>query len=331
MKYSKFLKGLGWITGLVVLVFLAYFFLGKPPQPSQITWGVNFSQKEAQLLDLDWEKTYLDILDDLEPSEVKLVAYWDLIEPQRDQYHFSDLDFQIQEAQKREVKILLVMGEKVPRWPECHYPSWVEDLDSEQRQEELLELLEKIVSRYQSQSTIWAWQVENEPLFSFGECPPLNEEFLKEEIDLVKSLDSRPVVFSASGTKFWFEPAKLGDIVSVSLYRVAWFKEINTYIHYPFTPVFYWRKVQLIDRFFGKEVFCGELQAEPWGPVPVYELGIEEQKKTMNLNQFRRNINFAQQTGLSRFYLWGVEWWYWLKQEQNQPQIWNEARQLLSS
>lgn len=330
MKYLPFLKVLGWGTGVIILIFLACFFWGKTSPASEITWGVNFSQKQAQFLGLNWRKTYLDILEDLGVSEVKLIAYWDLIEPQRDKYHFSDLDFQIREAQKRGVKVLLVMGEKTPRWPECHSPRWLSDLDSKEQQKELLELLEKIVLRYKDQPAIWAWQVENEPLFAFGKCPPLNKKLLREEIDLVKSLDSRPVVFSTSGTKFWFEPARMGDMVSISLYRIAWFKEINTYIHYPFSPVFYWRKAQLINRLFKKEVFCGELQAEPWGPVPVYKLDLKEQKKTMNLKQFRRNIDFAKQTGLSRFYLWGAEWWYWLKQKQNQPQIWNEAQMLLN-
>ena len=48
----------------------------------------------------------------------------------------------------------------------------------------------------------------------------------------------------------------------------------------------------------------------------------------MNLEQFRKNIEFAQRTGLDTFYLWGGEWWYWLKEKQNQPEIWEEAKTL---
>jgi len=48
----------------------------------------------------------------------------------------------------------------------------------------------------------------------------------------------------------------------------------------------------------------------------------------MNLERFKQNIEFAKRTGLDKFYLWGAEWWYWLKEKQNQPEIWNEAKLL---
>ena len=35
-----------------------------------------------------------------------------------------------------------------------------------------------------------------------------------------------------------------------------------------------------------------------------------------------------KKTGLDTFYLWGVEWWYWMKTAQNQPAIWTEAKTL---
>jgi hypothetical protein len=51
----------------------------------------------------------------------------------------------------------------------------------------------------------------------------------------------------------------------------------------------------------------------------------------MNLEQFRENIEFARKTGLDTFYLWGAEWWYWLKEKQNNSEIWNEVRNLLKN
>ena len=48
----------------------------------------------------------------------------------------------------------------------------------------------------------------------------------------------------------------------------------------------------------------------------------------MNLEQFKKNIEFAKKTGLKEFYLWGAEWWYWMKEKQNKPEIWNEAKKL---
>ncbi len=70
------------------------------------------------------------------------------------------------------------------------------------------------------------------------------------------------------------------------------------------------------------------MQAEPWGPTLLYDSPLEEQEKTMNLEQFRENIEFAKKTGFKEFYLWGAEWWHWMKEKQNKSEIWNEARKL---
>jgi len=112
------------------------------------------------------------------------------------------------------------------------------------------------------------------------------------------------------------------------MYKKVWFRQLGFYLSYPFPPIFYWRKTQLIKKLFGKKVICIEFQAEPWGPKLLYDSPLEEQEKTMNLEQFRQNIEFAKKTGLDTFYLWGGEWWYWLKEKQGKPEIWNEAKKL---
>ena len=51
---------------------------------------------------------------------------------------------------------------------------------------------------------------------------------------------------------------------------------------------------------------------------------------TMDIEQFRKNIEYAKNTGLDAFYLWGAEWWYWMKTTQNRPEIWSEAQKLFA-
>lgn len=320
------------ILAFLLLIF-CYLFIGTPPQAEKITWGVNFSQKHTENLGLNWQETYLALLDDLKVKNIKLISHWDLIEPEKDRYYFDDLDWQIKEAENRGAKILLVIGMKTGRWPECHIPNWAKDLSKEDQQRETLKLLEKIVLEYRERVSVWAWQVENEPFFPFGECPWVDKNFLKKEIDLVKSLDSqsRPIVISDSGEgSLWVNAAKLGDIVGTTLYKKVWFRQLGNYIYYPFPPTFYWRKAQLIEKIFDKKVVVIELQAEPWGPKLLYESPLEEQEKTMNLERFKANIEFAKKTGLDEFYLWGGEWWYWLKEKQNKPEIWQEAKKLFN-
>ena len=320
------------LFGVLILLLLSagYFFIGAPPRAEKIDWGVNFSQKHAKNLRLDWKETYLALLDDLGTKNLKVAAHWDLLEPEKNKYYFDDLDWQIKEAENHSAKILLVIGMKTPRWPECHIPEWAINFSKEEQQKEILEMLEKVVLRYKDSKAVEYWQVENEPFFPFGECPWVDKNFLKKEIDLVKSLDSsHPIVISDSGEgSFWIQAAKLGDIVGTTMYKRVWFHQIGIYVHYPFPPIFYWRKAKYIEKIFDKKVIVVELQAEPWGPKLLYDSPIEEQEKTMNLEQFQKNVEFAKKTGLDQFYLWGAEWWYWLKEKQNKPEIWQEAQEL---
>ncbi|MFH1894322.1 MAG: hypothetical protein ABH813_00230 [Patescibacteria group bacterium] len=336
----------------LILAFILFwsFFLGKSPKAEKIIWGVNFSQKHARDLGLDWKETYSAILDDLAAKNIKVAAHWDLLEPKEDEFYFDDLDWQIEEAQENDAKIILIIGMKTSRWPECHVPDWAKDIGKEKQQEEILKMIEKVILRYKDSSGIFIWQTENEPFFPFGDCQWSDKEFLGKEIALIKSLDpqNRPVLVSDSGEgSFWFAAAKMGDIVGTTMYRKVWFdfswlkikfpflpdfvKKFGFYLdyNYLFPPKFYWQKANIIDKFFHKEVICVEFQAEPWCENKLlYDCSPEEQKTTMNPEQFRKNIEFAKKTGFSEFYLWGTEWIYWLKKNQNDSTIWSEAKEL---
>lgn len=329
------------IISVLILAGFLIFFVGTPSPAKDISWGVSFSQRHAQNLNLDWKKVYLSLLDDLLVSDLRLSAYWDLTEPDDDSYNFADLDWQLEKAEERDVRILLIVGMKLPRWPECHIPAWASELDKNKQQEKLLEWLEVVISRYKNNRTIWAWQVENEPLFPFGECSKMDKEFLKKEVVLVGSLDSRPIIVTDSGEwSFWFTAARMADIAGATMYKRVWFsfpdflktllldKWTGFYVHYPFPPKFYRAKADLISKIFHKETIITELQAEPWGPVLLYDLPVEEQSKTMDSEKLKEIIDFAQKSGFSKFYLWGSEWWYWMKTVQNDSRILDEAKKL---
>ncbi len=319
----------------LILAFVSFFFVGFPEEKENIVWGVNFSQKHSQQMGLDWKENYLALLDDLEVKKIKVATYWDLIEKERGEFSFEDLDWQIKEAEKRGAEVMLVLGMKTPRWPECHIPFWVNDLDKKEQKERILNLIEKIVSRYSEEEAIWAWQVENEPFFEFGRCPwQIDEEFLKREISKVKSSDdlNRPVLISESGEfSFWFKAASLGDIVGTTLYRRVWAKEIKSYFTHILPPTYYSRRAKLIGWFFGKEVICVEMQAEPWGPTLLYDSSLEEQFKSMNPRYFSENISFAKKSGFDEIYLWGSEWWYWMKEKRGDSRFWEEIKGLTGS
>ncbi len=318
-----------FILSLIIVAF-AFMFLGMERENKNIIWGMNFSQKYASQLSSDYRKTYLALLDDMGVKNIRVAMHWDLIEKQQGVYDFSDLDWQITQASQRGVKIIPVIGMKTTRWPECHIPQWAGDIGKERQQEAIKALLEKIVLRYKDNESIEYWQIENEPFFSFGQCPWQDEGFLRKEIELTRSLDKkRGIILTDSGEgSLWFKTAQLADVVAVTTYRNAWFSEYKKYIEYPFPPTFYNRKMLLIKALFGKDVFCGEFQAEPWGPAPTYELPYEEQLKSMDLNRFKDNISYAKKTDYKRIYLWGGEWMFWAKEKGHDSMIWEEAKKL---
>ena len=326
--FKLFILSLGLIALGLFFLFATDFSLGRSPD-----WGVTFSRSYALDLQLNWQETYLAILDDLKVSHLRLSAYWDEVEPQKDQYQFADLDWQIDQAASRQVEIILAVGRRWPRWPECHDPGWVKHYPPADANQEILDLLTVLVKRYQTNPQITAWQIENEPLFSwFGFCPPPDIEFLKKEIDLVRSLDpSRPVVVTDSGElSNWQAAAGLTDVLGTTLYRVVWNKRIGFFSYWFVPPAFYHYKASLTKYFQPnlKRVIVTELQMEPWTmDKHMLELTLEEQKKSFDLKRFKNNIRYAQKTGLPQVYLWGAEYWYWLKLA-GQPEIWQTAQKL---
>jgi hypothetical protein len=58
---------------------------------------------------------------------------------------------------------------------------------------------------------------------------------------------------------------------------------------------------------------------------------LEEQFKSMNLKQISENIEFAKKVGFPEVYLWGAEWWYWLKAKHQDPSFWEFAKKLFSN
>lgn len=327
---NKFL----WVILIVLIIVISLVFLflftGKKTPAENITWGVNFSPKQASDLGLDPKETYLKILDDLKADHIKLAVHWDSIEKTKDSFDMKEFDFYMNEAEKRGVKVILAIGMKTPRWPEYHLPAWIEGISVEDQQKEVLEMLNFVVDRYKDYPNLIAWQVENEPFFNYGKAPWKDGSFLEKEIKAVKEVDeSHKVVITDSGEmSFWFKPAKLGDIVGTTMYTKVWSGIIKEDFHYPFPPSFYGRKADIIKILFKKDVWCLELQAEPWGEELIQDSSVEEQLKSMSINRFRYNLEYAKKTGLNTFYFWGTEWWYYMEEKHDNPSFLDEAKKL---
>lgn len=321
---------------LLLAPFILFFFL-RPKPALDINYGVTFSNKYAAELGLDWKDAYIKILDDLKVKNLRLVAYWDDIEKENDVYDYSDIKWQLEEAGKRNVSVILAIGRKVPRWPECFEPTWWKNTDGESiRELELYEYIKQTVEYLKTSTAIKMWQVENEPFFPFGECLPIKRNVVEKEVQLVRSLVKQPILIQDSGEGgFWFPSYKLGDYLAISMYRKIWYDFwgvfFGNYIYFKY-PLAHWTykiKADLVGVPYEK-IIVTELQAEPWGPGLNSQLSEEEKDKTMSRQDFIATINYAQKAGFKDLYFWGVEWWLWEKEQNNNPFFWDTAKALFN-
>lgn len=326
------------IIGLIVLVFYA---LSIRKLPAKINYGVSFSKFHSDELGLDWKQVLLAIFDDLKVHDVRFSAHWPMVEPVEGKFNFSELDFQMNEARKRGVSVILAVGRRLPGWPECHEPEWLnkkeQSFGNQQetirfRQQRTLKYIEVVVRRYKGYDDMKYWQIENEPFlgfFSRSLCGKLDDDFLKKEIALVHQLDpARPVLISDSGEfGTWHGAYKNGDVFGTSMYLYVWWKYGP--IRYPITPVFFRFKQNILELFYGKKPqVVIELSTEPWLRQPIVGTSNEILLSRMGLDKFNEMIDFASKTGFDAQYLWGAEWWYWMKEKQNHPEFWERAKQL---
>ncbi len=317
---------------LVAILLLAFpSFL-----PVSQTVGVSFSAPQATAIGLDWKKTYIAILDDLQVRHLRLSAYWDSLQPSsQDAYNFSDLDYQINEAQKRDAHVVLSIGRKLPRWPECHIPVWAQGLSEKEQQQDVLAMLAVVVDRYKNNPALDMWQLENEPLLTFGICPKADTNFLTQEQSVVRAHDtSHHILITDSGElNSWLGAAQYGDELGTTMYRTVFSNRLKSLFRYDYIfPAWAYRvKAHYIYLLFHKQVIISELQGEPWGVKPYNEMTNEERSQSFSPARFVQLRLFAQRTQLQQVYWWGAEYWYWEKTVNHNDAYWEVAKQLFSS
>lgn len=315
-----------------VLLSGLVFWLAQKPVPETITYGMSFNTLYARELGLDWKETYDAIIDDLNVRNLRLAAHWPMVEPGPGQYNFEELDYQIMRAEEVGASVVLAVGRRLPRWPECHIPDWVRAKSPEDQEKELLLYLETVVRRYKDSSAVNVWQVENEPflqVFAFDHCGELNIKLLEKEIALVKSIDgTRPVLVTDSGNLgTWKGAYTHGDMFGTSVYVHFWNPELGQFRTF-LPPWFYRVKDKAIKLMYGdKPTVLIELSAEPWLLEPVVDVPLEIQFTRMNLQKFEDILTYAKETRYDTQYLWGAEWWYWLHL-QGRSEMWERGQKL---
>jgi hypothetical protein len=316
-----------FLTG--VSVYLIFWLLSIPVHKQVL--GVSFRPEYAMSLGLDWKKTYSAIITDLKPHSIRIAAEWANIEPVKGKYEFSDLDWMVKQAEEQNVKIVLALGQKTPRWPECHNPEWVRPM-SQSARKQFFNYVKAVVTRYRSSKAVEIWQVENEPFieFHFGQCADLHPEWVEDEIAMVKSLDaSRQIVVTDSGELgLWTEASETGDILGTTLYRRVAIPS-GKLLHYVWLPPgAYTAHAWLVGKT-AEHFFVSELQAEPWYTNSnALTMPVNEQIKQFSPDDLAGNIRYASHVGASRVYLWGAEWWYFMKEKNTDSRYWKMGKSI---
>lgn len=321
---------------LLVIVFLiiaVLLLLSFRNPPDKITYGTSFSTHHSNELKLNWKEVYDAVLNDLEVKHLRLSAHWHLVEPKNNQFSFQDLDYQMNQAREAGADVILAVGRRLPGWPECHEAEWFKDLPEDKKHDEIFGFIETVVNRYKNYPNILYWQVENEPFlttFARHHCGDfLDENLLKEEIALVKKLDpDTPILVTDSGELgLWYKAYRNGDAFGTSLYLYIWNHQIGP-MKYPIPPAFFRIKQNAISFVYEeKPVILIELSAEPWLLEPIIEADFKTMHDRMTLDKFNKVINFAKKTDFEKQYLWGAEWWYWMKQK-GYPEYWERAKEI---
>jgi len=312
--------------GVILLAAVLWFPMRWFERETQTTLGVTFSHMYARSLGLDWREAFLAIVDDLGVRALRIPVYWSEVEWAHDQYYWGEVDWMVAEAERVGAQVTLVVGAKVPRWPECYIPTWTQRGTEADRRAEQVQFVQETVRRYRHSPAVVRWQVENEPTFPFGECPMPDIGLLQDELNAVTWLDDRPIMLTVSGEwDVWWPSAGTADVLGFSVYRAVWNDGLFS-IRYPLPPLYY-RLRSWVVRPFVDEVIVSEMQAEPWFPEPAKSAEFVKWYEVFNADDLAEAVSFAQDTGAPEAYLWGAEWWYVLLKH-GEPRLWEAAREV---
>lgn len=297
-----------------------------------VVYGVTFVPGYAEYFGLDAKDTMQAMINDLGVRHFRLVSYWSDIEKTPGTYDFSQLDWQFKKAEDSGAKISLAIGLRQPRWPECHMPDWASNESKDQWYPQLKNFMAATINRYKNSPALDSYQLENEFFLTvFGECKDFDRQRLIDEFNYTKQLDPRhTVIVSRSNNAIGLPVGQpTPDEFGVSVYKRVWDKTFTKrYFEYPFPAWFYAFLAGGGKLLTGKDMIVHELQAEAWLPdgYDMKTAPTSELYKSLSPQRLADRFEYGKATGMKEVYLWGVEWWYFMKVKRNEPALWNTAK-----
>lgn len=330
-----------WHRIKVIAVLLVFVVVGcmygiaqwyiQSEKSKPLTLGVSFIPDYAQSLGVEPQQT-MDALLGIGVRNFRLVSYWSDGEPTRGTYDFSQLDWEFAKAEQAQAKVILTVGLRQPRWPECHAPKWIDTSQPVGNwQPELEKYMQAVVQRYRHSPALASYQLENEYfLKGFGTCTNFDRSRLVSEYNLVKKLDpAHQIIVGRSNNALGFPVGQpQPDEFSISVYKRVWDASVShRYLEYPYPAWFYGFLAGVQKIFLHRDMITGELQAEAWPPNgrDITATSLAEQNKSLDAARLKDRFDYGKATGMRGIYLWGGEYWYYRLQVLHDPSLWNAA------
>lgn len=318
------------LTGAGMYGIAQWYINSEAHIPLQM--GVSFIPDYASSLGVDPQST-MDGLISIGVKQFRLVSYWSDTEPTSNHYDFSQLDWEFQKAEAAHAKIILTVGLRQPRWPECHAPTWIDTTKPVSAWQPQLEAyMTKVIERYKNSPSLEEYQLENEYfLQGFGNCTNSSRSRLISEYNLVKRLDSsHPVIISRSNNSIGLPLGQpQPDEFGISIYKRVWDAGVtHRYLEYPYPAWYYAFLAGTQKLLLHKDMIIAELQAEAWAPnnKSVTDISLSEQNKSLDATRLTNRFEYGKATGMRQIELWGAEYWYYRLKVLHDPSLWNVAK-----
>jgi hypothetical protein len=356
-------------AGLIALPLMLEARLAKPEQAVDDKWkrlpirrrghtllGISFRPRQVEAFGLD-KKATLGALLAYPFDLIRLAAYWNHIEVRPGEFDTSELDWQLEAAERAGKRVILSVGAiKNFGYPEFFVPEhWLQpplregSLVRPATHAALLsgarQFVRQIVERYRDRRLVVAWQLEHEAVDPLGieHSWRLGMDFVQGELEALRDADpSRPVMMngflptsSVVRLSQWWRTrdqgdslavaSQLADIVGIDYYPRHALAKLGPRTLYLDGGGLPWQRALTTDFFEGvrkqgKRLMVSEGQSEPWEAVTLPPNPRERAMFSCRPEDAVRNYNSAMEWSDQESPTYAYLFWgaeYWVLRDQS--------------